>query len=1278
MRNLLFVVLAGWVGVLGAQAFQPHTFDSLWYYDEGDRTYYRGLFRVDTVTQNFYVLSQMEEVDGVGLWGIVGDTGVFGIKWNDQLYNLTGKEFVLQTQYPGQGAFPPQDVDVAYFGGDTLLLVTSSQSFGLGPPPSGLRWFTQRIKSIPGFNLSGSAFSPTDVTDVTQSAVYTLATNGVLFQTTLLDSRIVSPPYRFWGDTVRAVKEDLFIYDLFDPALPFEDTVLAAEGWNVTGAPVWKGEVQIGGFLWSVFEIPAGASISKSSGVPLPLVEGVRGRVVLLPRSGDVFELALGSEIRMISDGAEVQIVSGGDTVTVDTLGALRTVADLQFRVTAETLLVNYGTTPAIARVLSGGETIDQVSLSVSGGAVLLDRVTFEVDASEIEPIPGSSFGLWVGTSIGLFRFDGTTWTSTGFSDPVDDVVVFSQNAQKVLVLSGGKVFLSSDGGSSFNDVTPVSEGDEVRKVVGTPDGSRLLAATSDGLYLSVDGGQTWNAVQTSMDRWVPEAWAKDVRDVLWKGDSLIMVVNRGGVFASSSGFGALEEWNYSGVRPTFLDPDRRDVLVRVLEDSTFTVNGNTYNGLWSALQALLGAPGNDLDGDPRVVLLLADMGYDLTAGLENNQRIPSYETVNPGLWQGSPYAMGREVAVLDIAHREGDFNLPIDYGLPEDPGNPNLRNGFNAVVRALAKTLALTHNLTTPRWLLEGIARYAEYGVFFGGDSDPDTTLTEVGFAESYGFTDFPAVWSLEASEPVYYRNARYAFLQFLRDVTSDFSVKAMLLSGDPVDYITSTTGMTFSELLEAFADSLAGGRIDWLPNVEPVMIYVEEVSGRGRFFSDLPVFVATGEVRAVPMVGYMWGRYTFSDDTQIDTLFVNVTAGEELSLRLYLMNAPGDVTLLGAATVNGDRDTAFVLNQSVQSGQEIWVAVIWSDSTRGVRQRLRATSVRLVLSDTSWALPPVDTVKYLITQDPLYSNRMLFRALTSQPVYVESEFWPTEVVPPEAVLIREVESDRFGAVDTSFTIVTPEQPVYVDPGVRLFNYQTQFTERGKEVWIFARDAYGRAVLDHTEFFQPLELEPGQTFVASAEGVRVRIPEGAVERPEWAVVREIEDPEVFVDYLSGLNASPVKMIQVGSAAISLRKPAEITMEGVPAGARVYRFTPQGWEEVSAVPAGANRIKVQTYGLGLFAVVEGQEIPVSLQVRLLSPMLRRGQPARIFLALPDARSVRVEVMDGLGRRVRTFSRRFQAGFHEIQLPTRDMATGVYFLRMRVGQEGNTSRVVVLP
>jgi hypothetical protein len=88
------------------------------------------------------------------------------------------------------------------------------------------------------------------------------------------------------------------------------------------------------------------------------------------------------------------------------------------------------------------------------------------------------------------------------------------------------------------------------------------------------------------------------------------------------------------------------------------------------------------------------------------------------------------------------------------------------------------------------------------------------------------------------------------------------------------------------------------------------------------------------------------------------------------------------------------------------------------------------------------------------------------------------------------------------------------------------------------------------------------------------------------------------------------------------------------------------------------------------------ERPARLQLEAPRPNPARDHALLVY-ALPEKAEVRLTVFDVMGRQVRTVRTASEAGRHEVQFPVEDLASGVYFLRLRAGGEMRTRKLTVV-
>jgi len=126
---------------------------------------------------------------------------------------------------------------------------------------------------------------------------------------------------------------------------------------------------------------------------------------------------------------------------------------------------------------------------------------------------PGNIYAAGVGGGIWKSTNGGGSWTPTGVGmpniavsalamDPNNDLVVYAGTGEGFFngdALSGAGIFKTTDGGVTGSQVaSDTVVGTAINKIVVSKNNSNhVYAATSTGLWISLDGGTTWNLAQT-------------------------------------------------------------------------------------------------------------------------------------------------------------------------------------------------------------------------------------------------------------------------------------------------------------------------------------------------------------------------------------------------------------------------------------------------------------------------------------------------------------------------------------------------------------------------------------------------------------------------------------------------------------------------------------------------------------------------------------------------------------------------------------------------------------
>jgi hypothetical protein len=124
------------------------------------------------------------------------------------------------------------------------------------------------------------------------------------------------------------------------------------------------------------------------------------------------------------------------------------------------------------------------------------------------------------------------------------------------------------------------------------------------------------------------------------------------------------------------------------------------------------------------------------------------------------------------------------------------------------------------------------------------------------------------------------------------------------------------------------------------------------------------------------------------------------------------------------------------------------------------------------------------------------------------------------------------------------------------------------------------------------------------------------------------------------------------------------------------------WYKLSAYDIHGNESGYAVLGPSGILAVEDRGLPTELALDLTSAIPSRG-PVGMRLALPTAASVRLEIYDTSGRRVRALAvGDYGAGLHDVDWDTRDdaghgLASGLYFARLETRGRVLTRRIALV-
>lgn len=1268
----LFMIFSG---ILGAQRFQPGDTLTLTYRDIGQSSgYYQGLFMVDTVTANFYFFSEQRKVETGQVFGSL-TKGYMGALVGTKPYLVTDNGWYLDASYDDNLATPALEEMVGFgFQDRTLIYGFGGNQLVKGPLTPTATWNDAVILAEP--------FVAADVTPHNNTV---RSRDGYLYAAS---SHTLYESYRGNLQQLQLSTPDLFVDDQFEGTFPYQDAGEFASTWTLQQGTASETDVIMNGRGYTGVLADAGASFEKSFSLPLQEVPFVVALDLGLA-AGDGFWATLGDAggdvwgVGVENDSLKLSI--GGSTITLGAMGlsGLRQPVQIRLEVGVEgsDTLLSYTASVSGARVVSGTDTVgtsvmgvDRIRFDVNQGRLFVDRVRVAPFYTRLAGMATTSADLLILTEGGtLYKKDATGWTRVAQNVPPARWFRVTQADPNVIwmVTVDGMLYRSVDGGASWSSVGLPASTTEARDVaLSQTNPDSVLVATDNGLYVTGDGGASWSDLTAPLTRYDPEPWVRDVKSVLWEGGDSALVATGGSFFFTAAGLDSLKEFD-AGLEPTYVSPAQLEGLARVLEDSSaFTPT----EGLWTAVQSLVGGLGSDVDGDPRIGVILTDISHLLTS----DSRVPLIDVVDPALIDSN----GMECMVLDVNYA-GDL---VDFTQPEDPSDVQVPHALEGVVRNLSRLVVVTHRPQEEQWLVEALAELVVRGLRDGvGFTQPDTTAFSFpAFAGSYRIDVWPTTFN-SPSQPREFRRYLYVFLKYLAENGVDLTQLFTETNSAGKDLVaTLANAPSFGDVFLGFLRNAFLGNLSLAPKVNIGSFGTSYVStGASYAIIDNIIPFSFRIIRF-----YNDYRFTSQDSVTVDSLKVNLNAPDVLQGMMVLARQRGVTqdSLEVTELYNG------MLTQDTVFRPLVALYDTTASPTDGVLgDRLNLVFVRVDTtgrSVTGITLTPDDytapQVIYGFVQDPLADTRAVFYLFSDEPVYAER---PEENNPvaAEGPWFVEVEQNEFGLYDTgSVHMPRVTSSIYFD-GV-MYQQTADLLSDKKWITISGEDRFGNAFPTIVGSMVLWTLRAGSASTLATSDVRLEIPSGALQRDVRVLVRVLDpsDPWARIQ-VGGQLVDVTQLVQVGSASIRFQRPVVLTLrlpESLADRAvRVYRRDESGWEEVSATRVDDRSVEIVTDRLGLYAVTlsTGGFVPSTFSVRLAHPVFSsaRGVVA-LQVALPKAGEVRLALYNALGQQVALRQIRLEAGVHTLQLDGVRLLPGAYFLKASGEGKRVVERFVVIP
>lgn len=258
----------------------------------------------------------------------------------------------------------------------------------------------------------------------------------------------------------------------------------------------------------------------------------------------------------------------------------------------------------------------------------------------------------------------GNTWIQREdqifHSRNILQVITEPGNHQNVIILAGnaysesGKVYLSNDGGMTFNDISPLNSAEEFHSVIWTTTGNIFIGSTENGIYKSVNAGSSWTQVNQGLT-------IQDVRVLAVhpaNPDTVFAGTHGGGIYKTTNGG---ESWTSASegignlnIKSIAINSDSPDILYAGTIDGIGAVYKSINGGAnWAVSNK--GLPDNanifdlTLDPDDNDILYLSAQDTGIMVSVNSGETwnylsgaTPDKNIINIAKHKGKLYAATR------------------------------------------------------------------------------------------------------------------------------------------------------------------------------------------------------------------------------------------------------------------------------------------------------------------------------------------------------------------------------------------------------------------------------------------------------------------------------------------------------------------------------------------------------------------------------------------------------------------------------------------------------------
>ncbi len=867
-----------------------------------------------------------------------------------------------------------------------------------------------------------------------------------------------------------------------------------------------------------------------------------------------------------------------------------------------------------------------------------------------------------------LWRWDGSSWSSISIYS-INKIKVF--NSDTIVVLTTDGLFYSFDDGNTWNSTLSGYNLYDIDYGFGY----FWVASLGNGVLRAQDLGGTWEEINGGFD-YLSAFGSLNCKVVYFDNlENILLIANEQGVWKFDTAQGRWQ--NFSRNIKNFV-PDEE------VETVKYTMENYMGENLFNKMKTVLGVSDEelwDINADSVINIVLYPLETSGDSSLNKVKPLYGYFD-DYDLDLSNPDASLKEIFVLNFNYDPSVFYIDTLTGVLD--------------TLLLAKYLSHLFNLYAC-WSLEHdeskIVRVgfsmlalhlAGFNIFTGDQNigikpgrDFSSSIIRIGkplFDYTANWLRSPVARDFDRERMAYwflYIRERLASTLNSEALADSVIFKEMLRDKENdgqtlfEQYLTQTIGMTFGDVLEAWAianwldnPSLGGGLYGYNA-VDSIFDYTNPATYR----SLIPDSATSSNVILSHSAMYFTRSDTLEQIYKFD--LKDNFGSPEYGFRIYRIefDTAGDPISVTKIPFDTTIEYIVVGNDTIE---------IFKKALNRINDSLAAGDYGYVLVNTSLAEGyfaysvekgvPNWLNKYIL-QNPVVTSALDFYVIgeTGQTLLGDSKggLYPQVIFRPLDKNLSSI-SAELSPVETGDTLVIYSGTVSLSSDIK----------GDILIYSYAQDLVGNTTVLFYDTVSVRKIQGGGLYSFLGGNVTLEIPENAGFS---GIIFSSSLPE---NYVKTGNALTVHSL--GHSEIVFSKPVKVSIQSEKFKNKddisIYRIEKGVPVECETYKQGETTLYTYTTSLGIFAVMEGKPnvLPTKFDINLSKNIYPQNSLLKFSVLLPSKSALNLKIYDIIGRTVKEMNMKdLNPGIHNFSLPLKNNLTqGIYFMNFMVQSKDN--------